>query len=213
MTEEKKQQEEENIEEKSEKQEETTVSSSAKDTADEKVIVEKEEKIDTESLSVEEEKKEDLFGNDDELPEDVKKKLEKAKQERSKKKFKKKKKKVSGKRIKSGRAYVKATYNNTLVTLTDAEGNVLATVSAGMAGFKTARKATPYAATIVTKIASMKAKEEYGLEEIEVFVKGVGTGRESAIRALNANGFVITSIKDVTPIPHNGCRAKKLRRM
>ena len=82
-----------------------------------------------------------------------------------------------------------------------------------MAGFKGAKKATPYAAQIIVKIAVMKAKEEYGLEEVKVFASGVGTGREASIRALNANGLEITSIKDTTPIPHNGCRAKKPRRV
>ncbi|MFH1427817.1 MAG: 30S ribosomal protein S11 [Patescibacteria group bacterium] len=116
-------------------------------------------------------------------------------------------------KIKSGKAFIKATYNNTIVTLTDLQGNVISWASAGMAGFKGPKKSTPYAAQIITKIATMKAKEEYGLEEVIVFVKGVGTGRESAIRALNANGINIMGIKDVTPIPHNGCRPKKPRRV
>jgi len=89
---------------------------------------------------------------------------------------------------------------------------VLAWASAGMAGFKGPKKSTPYAAQIITRIAVEKAKA-FGLEEVSVFVKGVGTGRESAIRALNANGLIINSVKDVTPIPHNGCRSKKPRRV
>ena len=150
-------------------------------------------------------------GETEELPEDVKKKLAEKKEEKAKKKFKRKKK--AAKIVKSGRAYVKATYNNTIVTLTDLAGNVLAWASAGMAGFKGAKKSTPYAAQIITKIAVNAARENFGLEEVMVFVKGVGTGRESAVRALNANGLNITAIKDITPIPHNGCRPKKPRRV
>ncbi|MFH1822653.1 MAG: 30S ribosomal protein S11 [Patescibacteria group bacterium] len=142
----------------------------------------------------------------------MKKKIEKKKSERIKKKSKKRKKSEIIK-VKSGKAFIKATYNNTIVTLTDLQGNVISWASAGMAGFKGPKKSTPYAAQIITKIATMKAKEEYGLEEVTVFVKGVGTGRESAIRALNANGIIIMGIKDVTPIPHNGCRPKKPRRV
>ena len=111
-----------------------------------------------------------------------------------------------------GVAHVKATYNNTIVTLTDLTGNVISWASAGMAGFKGPKKSTPYAAQIIARIAVEKAKE-FGLQEVSVFVKGVGTGRESAIRALNANGLIVSSIKDVTPIPHNGCRPKKPRRV
>lgn len=147
----------------------------------------------------------------EELPEDVKKKLEKTKAEKKPDKSKKKKKK-SAKRVSIGIAHVKATYNNTIVTLTDTEGNVLSWASAGIAGFKGPKKSTPYAAQIITRIAVDKAKE-YGLNTVNVLVKGVGTGRESAIRALNANGLIITSIKDITPIPHNGCRPKKPRRV
>ncbi|MDD5290625.1 MAG: 30S ribosomal protein S11 [Patescibacteria group bacterium] len=150
-------------------------------------------------------------GETDELPEDVKKKLAEKKEEKAKKKFKRKKK--APKTVKSGRAYVKATYNNTIVTLTDLTGNVLSWASAGMAGFKGAKKSTPYAAQIITKIAVSAAREDFGLEEVMVFVKGVGTGRESAVRALNANGLNITAIKDITPVPHNGCRPKKPRRV
>lgn len=151
---------------------------------------------------------------DDELPEEIKQKLEKNKQARAKKKLvKKKKKKTGAKVVKTGRAYINATYNNTMISLTDNNGDVISWASAGMAGFKGAKKATPYAAQIITKIASQKAREEYGLEEVSVFVSGVGTGREAAIRALNANGLNVTAIKDVTPVPHNGCRPKKPRRV
>ena len=100
-----------------------------------------------------------------------------------------------------------------MVTLTDANGDVLSLASACLAGFMVSKKATPYAAQIITKIAVQKAKEEYGLQEISVFVSGVGTGREAAIRALNANGLEVTAIKDITPVPHNGCRPKKPRRV
>ena len=121
-------------------------------------------------------------------------------------------KKKEKKNISSGRAYINATYNNTIVTLTDQEGNVIAWASAGNCGFKGAKKATPYAAQIIVKKAADKAKE-FGLKEVAVFVKGVGTGRESAVRALNANGLNILAIKDITPIPHNGCRPRKPRRV
>jgi small subunit ribosomal protein S11 len=155
-----------------------------------------------------------LSAADEELPEEIKQKLEKNKQARAKKKLvKKKKKKAGAKVVKIGRAYINATYNNTMISLTDTNGDVISWASAGMAGFKGAKKATPYAAQIITKIASQKAREEYGLEEVSVFVSGVGTGREAAIRALNANGLNVSSIKDVTPVPHNGCRPKKPRRV
>lgn len=150
---------------------------------------------------------------DEELPEEIKQKLEKNKQARAKKKLVKKRKKKTDKVVKIGRAYINATYNNTMISLTDANGDVISWASAGMAGFKGAKKATPYASQIITKIACQKAKEEYGLEEVSVFVSGVGTGREAAIRALNANGLNVTSIKDMTPVPHNGCRPKKPRRV
>ncbi len=122
-----------------------------------------------------------------------------------------KKKKIK-KKISRGQAHIQATYNNTIVTLTDQTGAVLAWSSAGLNGFKGPKKATPYAAGIIVKNASERAKE-YGLQEVEVFVKGVGAGREGAIRALHANGLAVVSIKDLTPIPHNGCRPKKTRRV
>ena len=152
-------------------------------------------------------------GEMDELPEEIKKKLEKRKNEKTKKKTTKRKKKGPKREVKIGRAYIKATYNNTIVTLTDSVGDVISWASAGMAGFKGAKKATPYAAQIIARIAVASAREEFGLEEVSVFVKGVGTGRESAVRSLNANGLNIISIKDITPIPHNGCRARKPRRV
>ncbi len=150
-----------------------------------------------------------------ELPESIKARLEKrqAVSVREKKARKRRKKKKKDRKVPVGKAYIKSTYNNTIVTLTDLNGNVLSWASAGMAGFKGPKKATPYAAQIITRIASEKAQKEYGLKEISVFVKGVGTGREAAIRALNANGFMITSIKDITPIPHNGCRPPRPRRV
>jgi len=111
-----------------------------------------------------------------------------------------------------GRAYVQATYNNTIITFTDQNGNVLAWSSSGQCGFKGPKKATPYAASIVAKSAAEKAAP-YGLKEVNVFVKGVGPGRESAVRAINDNGINVLVIKDITPIPHNGCRAKKPRRI
>jgi len=147
----------------------------------------------------------------EELPEEIRKKLEKNKEDRKVNKKKGRKKKMD-KKVPVGVAHVKATYNNTIVALTDLSGNVISWASAGMAGFKGPKKSTPYAAQIITRIAVEKAKA-CGLSEVSVVVKGVGTGRESAIRALNANGLIITLIKDVTPIPHNGCRPKKPRRV
>lgn len=166
----------------------------------------------------EDEEETNIFSSaaDEELPEEIKAKLEKnklAREKVNKKKQKKKKKKGPQTQVKIGKAFIKATYNNTIVTLTDLQGGVISWASAGIAGFKGPKKATPYAAQIITKIATMKAKEEYGLKEVAVFASGVGTGKESAIRALNANGLEVTAIKDVTPVPHNGCRPKKPRRV
>lgn len=123
----------------------------------------------------------------------------------------KRKKKVQ-KQVSTGRAYIQATFNNTIVSLTDQNGNVLGWASAGMVGFKGPKKATPYAAGQVVKRA-VDAVKETGLKEVTVFVKGIGGGRESAIRGLNANGLNVLSVKDVTPIPHNGCRPPKRRRV
>lgn len=147
----------------------------------------------------------------EELPEELKKKLEKQKANRQASKGRKKKK-GGEKRVTTGKAFVNSTYNNTIITLTDDAGNVLSWANAGLAGFKGPKKSTPYAAQIITRIAVEKAKE-FGLSEVKVFVKGVGTGRESAVRALNANGLQITYIKDITPLPHNGCRSRKPRRV
>lgn len=187
------------------------------ETKSEKVTEEVQEKTSDTKESVQAEEKDTAafsFDSDsEELPEEIKQKLEKNKQARAKKKLVKKKKKKVAKTVKSGRAYINATYNNTMVSLTDANGDVISWASAGMAGFKGAKKATPYAAQIIAKIAVQKAREEYGLEEVNVFVSGVGTGRESAIRALNANGLNVMVIKDTTSVPHNGCRPKKPRRV
>ena len=123
------------------------------------------------------------------------------------------KKAKKGKRqITRGRAVVTCSYNNTVVSLADAQGNILAWASSGLMGFKGAKKATPYAATQVVASVTEKVKK-YALKELEVFVKGVGSGREASIRALANNGFDLISIKDITPIPHNGCRPKKPRRV
>lgn len=122
----------------------------------------------------------------------------------------KKKKKI--KQISHGRAYVQATYNNTIITLTDLNGNVLAHSSAGQNGFKGPKKSTPYAAGVIVKTAVEKVKP-YGLKDVNVFIKGVGAGREGALRALNANGLNVVSIKDITPIPHNGVRRPRPRRV
>jgi small subunit ribosomal protein S11 len=111
-----------------------------------------------------------------------------------------------------GTAYILATYNNTHVTFSDLSGNVLGWSSAGKVGFKGPKKATPYAAGIIVKDAAERVRE-YGLKEVDVFVRGVGSGREAAVRALHANGLNILSIKDRTPIPHNGPRPPKVRRV
>lgn len=119
----------------------------------------------------------------------------------------------AGKRIsKRGKAYVDATYNNTRITITDENGNVLAWSSAGSLGFKGAKKSTPYAATKVAK-AVMDKIQKIGMQEIEVFVRGIGSGRESATRSLANMGLHIYAIKDITPVPHNGCKARKPRRV
>ena len=115
------------------------------------------------------------------------------------------------KNITSGVAHVNSTFNNTMVTITDVQGNTIAWASAGGMGFKGSRKSTPFAAQLAAEDAGTKAKE-FGLKNLQVFVKGPGGGRESALRALQAVGFYITSIKDTTPIPHNGCRPPKKRR-
>jgi small subunit ribosomal protein S11 len=116
------------------------------------------------------------------------------------------------KNIPIGQAHIHATFNNTIVTITDPTGKVLCWSSAGASGFKGSRKSTPYAAQLSADSAARKAMEN-GMHQLEVFVKGPGAGRESAIRALQAAGLVITSITDVTPIPHNGCRPPKRRRV
>ena len=116
------------------------------------------------------------------------------------------------KAIPAGRAYIQATFNNSIITLTDPEGNVIAWGSSGTAGFKGSRKGTPYAAQLAARDAARKAMEQ-GLRQVEVYVKGPGSGREAAIRSLQSSGLYITGIRDVTPIPHNGCRAPKRRRI
>ncbi|HUV56238.1 MAG TPA: 30S ribosomal protein S11 [Dehalococcoidales bacterium] len=116
------------------------------------------------------------------------------------------------KSIPAGKAYIQSTFNNTIVTLTDPQGNVIAWGSSGTAGFKGSRKGTPYAAQLAAQDAVRKAKE-HGLRQVEVYVKGPGSGREAAIRALQGSGLYITGIRDVTPIPHNGCRPPKRRRV
>ena len=131
---------------------------------------------------------------------------------KSSEELKKKKIKKIKKQITRGKATVKCTYNNTIVSVADMSGAVLGWASSGMLGFKGAKKATPYAATQVVGNVSEKLRK-YGVKEMEVYVKGVGSGREASIRALANNGFELVIIKDVTPIPHNGCRPKKPRRV
>ena len=121
-------------------------------------------------------------------------------------------KKRERKNITNGVAHVNASFNNTMITITDAQGNTISWSSAGSKGFKGSRKSTPYAAQVAAEDAGRKA-QEHGLRTLEVEVKGPGSGRESALRALQAVGLTITSIRDVTPIPHNGCRPPKRRRV
>lgn len=116
------------------------------------------------------------------------------------------------KNITSGVAHISATFNNTMITITDAQGNTISWSSAGAQGFKGSRKSTPFAAQMAAEDAGKKAME-HGMKNLEVEVRGPGSGRESALRALQAAGFTITSIRDVTPIPHNGCRPRKRRRV
>jgi small subunit ribosomal protein S11 len=121
-------------------------------------------------------------------------------------------KKRERKNISTGVAHVNSTFNNTLITITDAQGNTIAWSSAGAQGFKGSRKSTPFAAQMAAEDCAKKAAE-HGMRTLEVEVTGPGSGRESALRALQAAGFTITSIRDVTPIPHNGCRPRKKRRV
>jgi small subunit ribosomal protein S11 len=121
------------------------------------------------------------------------------------------KKKVK-KNVQSGIAHIQSTFNNTIVTITDVSGNVVAWSSAGVRGFKGSRKSTPFAAQLAAEDAAKKAMD-HGMRSISVYVKGPGSGRESALRALQAAGFKISLIRDVTPIPHNGCRPPKRRRV
>ena len=125
-------------------------------------------------------------------------------------------KKVTKKRVKKnielGQAHIQSSFNNTIVTLTDTNGNAISWASAGGLGFRGSRKSTPYAAQMAAETAA-KAALPHGLKSVEVFVKGPGSGREAAIRALSANGIEVTSIRDVTPVPHNGCRPPKRRRV
>jgi len=122
------------------------------------------------------------------------------------------KKKKMARGISSGIAHIQASFNNTIITITDKQGNVLVWSAPGIVGYSGSKKSTPFAAQIAAADAGRKAKE-IGIKDVEVRVKGPGFGRESAIRALQASGLIITLIKDVTPIPHNGCRPKKKRRV
>tara|TARA_R110002124_G_scaffold287365_1_gene474298 strand:- start:234353 stop:234742 length:390 start_codon:yes stop_codon:yes gene_type:complete len=121
-------------------------------------------------------------------------------------------KKSVKKNIVAGVAHVNSTYNNTMITITDAQGNAVSWSSAGAQGFKGSRKSTPFAAQMAAEAAG-QAAQEHGMKELDVQVKGPGSGRESALRALATIGFTIKSIKDITPVPHNGCRPKKRRRV
>ncbi|MFA5338733.1 MAG: 30S ribosomal protein S11 [Candidatus Omnitrophota bacterium] len=137
--------------------------------------------------------------------------VEEKKEEEHKPKKKKTKKKVA-KNIPNAIAHIQATFNNTIVTICDKSGNTICWASSGGSGFAGSKKSTPFAAQVAAEVAAKKAME-HGVKEVEVYVKGPGAGRESAIRALQATGLAISLIKDVTPIPHNGCRPPKRRRV
>lgn len=128
------------------------------------------------------------------------------------KKPEKKKGKARRRNVELGNAFIQASYNNTIVTLTEPNGNVIAWSSSGASGFKGARKSTPYAAQVSAENAAEKAKV-FGLQRVHVYIKGVGSGREQAVRGLSSSGIDIISLNDVTPMPHNGCRKKKQRRV
>jgi small subunit ribosomal protein S11 len=114
--------------------------------------------------------------------------------------------------VPEGKVFIQSTFNNTIITITDPRGNVITWGSSGTAGYKGSRKGTPYAAQLAGQAAAQKAKDA-GMRQAEVFVRGPGSGREAAIRAIQAAGIVVTSIKDITPVPHNGCRPRKRRRV
>ena len=121
-------------------------------------------------------------------------------------------KKRERKAVQKGRAYIQSTFNNTVITLTDVSGNAIAWGSSGTAGFKGSRKGTPYAAQLAAEQTARKGME-HGLKQVEVYVKGPGSGREAAIRSLQSAGLTVTGIRDITPVPHNGCRPRKRRRV
>ena len=131
----------------------------------------------------------------------------------AKKQIQIKKQKTTERKVSSGRVYVTATFNNTMITLTDTSGNTLVWGTSGSAGFKGARRATPFAAISAMEKVARKAKEEFGMSSVEVYIKGPGSGRDATIKALRGAGINITMIADVTPIPHNGPRPKKRRRV
>jgi small subunit ribosomal protein S11 len=123
-----------------------------------------------------------------------------------------KKKKTTRKKVSEGRVYIQSTFNNTIVTITDTQGNVITWGSSGTAKFKGSRRGTPYAAQLAAREAARRAAND-GLRQVDVYIKGPGSGREAAIRALQASGLTVTSIRDVTPIPHDGCRPRGRRRV
>ena len=125
---------------------------------------------------------------------------------------KKKRIRKTHKKVSEGKAYIQSSFNNTIITITDMQGNVVAWGSSGTAGFKGSRKGTPYAAQLAARDAARRAMSD-GMRRVEVYIKGPGSGREAAIRALQASGITVTAIRDVTPIPHDGCRPRGRRRV
>lgn len=219
---EKKQVQKKAIDEEKTPQKEVVVSDKDKKTISGKTDKKEDKSIEIEKAVKKAEKKADFNKNEEREAEDNIKnfKLEEsslkinktASKDTSGKFVQKKKNRKIRRQIQKGQAYVSATYNNTIVTLSDLHGNVLAWSSAGYLGFKGAKKATTYAAAQVVLDVTEKV-QKYGLKDLDVFVKGVGSGRESAIRTLAQKGFNLNLIKDRTPIPHNGCRPRKPRRV
>jgi small subunit ribosomal protein S11 len=185
---------------------------------DQEVKKEPTDKVEEIKIEKKEQTKDDIGHSSRKDRDDIEKEMDKITEEKEQKKVKEVKRKPKGKKKKIkaqvgiGNIYIKSSYNNTVVTATDQAGNAIAWSTAGICGFKGPKKATPYAAGVIVRRLAEKLKE-FGFKDAHVLVRGIGSGRESAVRALNANGINILSIKDVTPIPHNGCKARKPRRV
>ena len=164
------------------------------------------------AMGKDKEETKDLESKDSKPDQEEKKESSEKKEKKSSVAPKRKKKDKKKRKISRGNIYIKSTYNNTVITITDLNGNTIAWASAGHLGFKGPKKATPYAATSIMRNAIEKVKDT-GLSEVDVYVRGIGGGREASIRAIGNAGLEVSLIKDVTPLPHNGCRPKKVRRV